>query len=374
MHTQGITEIWKGKEMPTRLTLRRWIVALGSMVAVFGVPAAVAAHGIAFTARGASLQRHSLATGRTTTVGSIGTEVAALAFAPDGQLWGMEEGGRLVRIDAATGAGTQLADPFGPTSGFAVSDVTFDLDGVLWVVGLEGEAAVLYEVDVMAGSATLIGELAEPVTAIADFDGVLYGLADLQLYIVDRTSGGLIPATDAFFADASAMDLSPAGDLWLLSTIPGDPPIDFLAGFELEFGEEVAPPVEISTGSRGLAIEPGGSCVPSATEMCLLDRFRVEVTWRNFRGVTGPGRVVPETSDRSGIFSFFNPDNWELLVKALDGCDANGHYWFFAAQATNVEYTLVVTDTESGLTKPYLNPLGVTPQPVTDTTAFETCP
>ncbi|MCP4664167.1 MAG: hypothetical protein GY856_52960, partial [bacterium] len=103
-------------------------------------------------------------------------------------------------------------------------------------------------------------------------------------------------------------------------------------------------------------------------------RFRVEVSWRNFQGGTGSGRVVPFGSADSGLFWFFDTANWEMLVKILDGCAVNDHYWVFAAATTNVEYTLRVTDTETGRGQSYFNPLGVSSSAITAATAFDTCP
>jgi len=104
------------------------------------------------------------------------------------------------------------------------------------------------------------------------------------------------------------------------------------------------------------------------------DRFCVEVAWRDFQGNTGAGRVVPFGSDDSGLFWFFAPDNWEMLVKVLDGCGVNDRYWVFAAATTNVEYTLRVTDTANGVLEEYFNPLGTASPAITDTGAFATCP
>ncbi|MCP3960309.1 MAG: hypothetical protein GY719_20900 [bacterium] len=123
-------------------------------------------------------------------------------------------------------------------------------------------------------------------------------------------------------------------------------------------------------------------CVPSQTVLCLGedDRFRVETTWENFFGETGTASEVSipraglAKSDDSGLFYFFSQDNWELLVKVLDGCAINENYWVFAAATTDVEYTLTVTDTLSDQVKTYTNPLGQAADAVTDTAAFATCP
>ena len=105
-------------------------------------------------------------------------------------------------------------------------------------------------------------------------------------------------------------------------------------------------------------------------------RFRVTVTWGSTGDNIVGGPVIPldlPPSD-SGFFYFFSPDNWEMLVKVLDGASINNRFWVFSAATTNVEYTLRVTDTETGQTKSYENPLGHCAPAVTDTSAFATCP
>lgn len=119
----------------------------------------------------------------------------------------------------------------------------------------------------------------------------------------------------------------------------------------------------------------GSVCIESETVTCLnQNRFRVEVGWTDFTGNTGPGRVAPCGADDSGIFWFFAPDNWEMLVKVIDACTLNDRFWVFSAATTNVGYTLTVTDTHTGARKTYTNRLGVASPAVTDTSAFATCP
>lgn len=129
------------------------------------------------------------------------------------------------------------------------------------------------------------------------------------------------------------------------------------------------------SGGGGPPPPPPSSCAPGATTMCLNnDRFQVEVDWRDFNGNTGSGNVVPVASDDSGLFWFFSPDNWEMLIKVLDGCSITDHFWVFAAATTNVEYTIRVTDTETSLSKTYFNPLGNSASAITDTSALPVCP
>jgi hypothetical protein len=115
-------------------------------------------------------------------------------------------------------------------------------------------------------------------------------------------------------------------------------------------------------------------CVAGATTLCLnRGRFRAEVSW-DAGGTSGPGQVVPGAAADSGLFWFFGPDNWELLVKVIDGCALNGNYWVFSSATTDVHYVLTVTDTATGQVARYENPAGKAAAAVTDTSAFPSCP
>ncbi|MEM9556199.1 MAG: hypothetical protein AAGC60_18215 [Acidobacteriota bacterium] len=104
------------------------------------------------------------------------------------------------------------------------------------------------------------------------------------------------------------------------------------------------------------------------------ERFLVALAWRDFDGNSGVGKPVPGPTPDSTLFTFFGTDNWEVLVKVLDGCALNDHFWVFAAAATDVEYTLTVTDTFTGTVRNYSNPLGTASPAINDTGAFDTCP
>ena len=58
------------------------------------------------------------------------------------------------------------------------------------------------------------------------------------------------------------------------------------------------------------------------------------------------------------------------MVKVLDGCALNGHYWVFASASTDVEFRLEVTDAQTNSTRTYVNPLGQTAQAIADINAF----
>lgn len=102
-------------------------------------------------------------------------------------------------------------------------------------------------------------------------------------------------------------------------------------------------------------------------------RFKVEATFRDPRTrVLAPAEPKPLTDD-TGLFWFFDDSNLELVVKTLDACEVNGHFWVFAAGLTDVETEITVTDTVSGSWKTYRNPPRTAFLPIQDTRAFD-CP
>jgi ELWxxDGT repeat protein len=102
----------------------------------------------------------------------------------------------------------------------------------------------------------------------------------------------------------------------------------------------------------------GPPCQPSATALCLAGgRFEVKASWRDFTGRTGSGHAAPLSAD-TGTFWFFDPANVETILKVLDGTTLNDHFWVFYGALSNVEYTLTVTDTRTGLARRYFNPSG----------------
>lgn len=94
------------------------------------------------------------------------------------------------------------------------------------------------------------------------------------------------------------------------------------------------------------------------------------MSWQDFQGGTGEGRAVLFGSDDSGLLWFFDDQNWELLVKVIDGCPVNGNVWVFFAATTDVQFDVRVRDTESGRSESWSNPQNHPADAVTDTGAF----
>ncbi len=121
----------------------------------------------------------------------------------------------------------------------------------------------------------------------------------------------------------------------------------------------------------GLTVPPGG-CWNSSSQACLGDRFVVTAEWATSTD-SGKAQLAPAFSEDTGIFSFFSSENWELMVKVLDGCGVNNNYWVFLAASTDVEYTVTVRDSLTGEVATYTNPLGNAAPATTDVTALPVC-
>lgn len=114
-------------------------------------------------------------------------------------------------------------------------------------------------------------------------------------------------------------------------------------------------------------------CFAGPRGLCLSDRFQVNATWEDFDGNEGPATAAALASD-SGTFYFFGPENVELLVKVIDGCDFNDRHWVFASGLTNLGVELSVEDTWTGEIVTYSNTAGDDFAPILDNQAFATCP
>jgi hypothetical protein len=114
----------------------------------------------------------------------------------------------------------------------------------------------------------------------------------------------------------------------------------------------------------------------TSTSLCLDNRFSVTALYRT--GPPGsaesPAHTAGCSNPGSGLFWFFAPDNWEVMVKTVDGCGLNSRHWLFTAATTNVSYRLTVYDIHAGAQKIYFNYPGPPAPAVTDVNAFTTCP
>ena len=83
-------------------------------------------------------------------------------------------------------------------------------------------------------------------------------------------------------------------------------------------------------------------------------RFRVEAEYGTADGQRKPALIREAYLGDSGtLFYFYSWENPELLVKVLDGCGINGHYWVFGSAATDREYVVRVSDLRDGAVQQY---------------------
>jgi hypothetical protein len=82
----------------------------------------------------------------------------------------------------------------------------------------------------------------------------------------------------------------------------------------------------------------------------------VEAAWK-IPGQSGVAKAVRLTGD-TGYLWFFDAANVEVVLKVLDARPVNGKFWIFAGALSDVEYTITVTDTDTGKVKTYTNPKG----------------
>jgi hypothetical protein len=119
-----------------------------------------------------------------------------------------------------------------------------------------------------------------------------------------------------------------------------------------------------------------GTCtdIIDETEACIgpEGRFRIRLRWTS-PTTGGFAKVAPFSTPESALLYFFTPNNWEMLIKVLDTCSFDTHFWLFFSAGTNVGFDLTVEDTVTGEEKVYSNALGNPAQPVQDTRAFP-CP
>jgi ELWxxDGT repeat protein len=223
--------------------------------------------------------------------------------------------------------------------------------GKLWLIaddGIHGDE--LWTSDGTAAGTSLLRDLnpgpagssLSALTAVGDrmFFTASDGTHGLELWQSDGTGAGT----------RMVQDIAPLG-------LSSKPSYLTALGDQLYFSANDGP-----TGRElwSLPLSGPGGCQPSGTALCLGGRYRVEARWRDFAGNAGEGHAVPLTAKpgTTGTFWFFDPANVEAIVKILDGNAVNGHVWVFYGALSNVEYTLTVTDTQTGLTRQYFNPSG----------------
>ena len=126
----------------------------------------------------------------------------------------------------------------------------------------------------------------------------------------------------------------------------------------LDFEDPRLPPMNQAPSN---CPEPGNTI----NNTCLqFGRFEVEAHWADNLPVKQIG-----ISESSVLGYYFDPDNLEMMVKVLDGCSINGHYWVFFAAMTDQKFQVDVRDYQNR-TRLHWEHLGGAPTTVNHTQAF----
>ncbi len=281
------------------------------------------------------------------TIPTTSAKLAGLTAGPDGNVWFTEEWGNKIGRITSSGDVTEFDVP---TPGAAPMGIAAGPDGNLWFTENARNAPKVGRIT-PSGQFTEFRVSGGSSTALAGPDGAMWFLGLDAILRRVTTSGAVTEYPSGLSPRPNDFALSPEGSLWF--TI-GD-------GF-------------LYAGRIARMTLDTSACVADADTLCLNSgRFRVKADWAAKDGSTGHGRGVNLTAN-SGYFWFFDAANVEMVVKVLDGCEANKHEWVFAAGLTNVQVTTTVTDTYSGLTSTYSSTQGTPFAPVQDTAAFAGCP
>ena len=86
------------------------------------------------------------------------------------------------------------------------------------------------------------------------------------------------------------------------------------------------------------------------------DKFKGEIDWSIPGNGTGRGTVGVQT-ETSGAFWFLDQSDFNVYLQIIDGRTINGHYWLAYTSLTGADYTMTLTNNETGLQRRYHNPL-----------------
>lgn len=216
----------------TLRALTRWLL----FPCLLALPGAAAAELVAYGSGLRDLYRINLDAGVSTRVGAYTqapivppevVDVEGLAFAPDGQLYGVADGlNALYRINPSTGRATRI----GPLTGLPANPggydfgLTFTADGRLWLSS--DTTTQLWEVNPATGAVRLVGNLGVMISGLAARGNEVFGIGvtdtassprDQGLWRIDveTATATLVGRFDEPFPVVDAgLDFDTLGRLW----------------------------------------------------------------------------------------------------------------------------------------------------------------
>ncbi|HEX6085477.1 MAG TPA: hypothetical protein VF266_13190 [Thermoanaerobaculia bacterium] len=156
-----------------------------------------------------------------------------------------------------------------------------------------------------------------------------------------------------------------------MGTAPrGSITVSFTADVTGQYEFYVGPNAPAQTGAYTLTLTCSNAqptCTPAATVACLNDgRFRVSIAFVNqFANPPQPGNFLAKKLREGSqnpdvaIFGISAPEAIEVVVRIQDARPFGlNRFDVYYGGLTDLEYTVTVTDTQSGVTKTYRNPPG----------------
>lgn len=297
---------------------------------------------------------------------------------PDGALW-FTRGDAIGRI---TTEGAFLEFPI--PGGRGPRDIATGPDGNLWFTEYSGNrigrltpAGVLTEFPIPR-------PMSQPAAIAAGPDGHLWFTEEQSGYLGRISTQGVITEFAATEGPLRGIAAGSDGNVWFTSparnSIGRMTPFGQLTLFQIPtpssfpLGITSGPDgniwfTEVAAWQIGNVDLRGATCSMAQFAACLGNRFEVAIEWRvPSQGTVGAGAALPLTAD-TAAFWFFSNNNIEVVVKVLDGRTVNGSFWVFYGALSDVEYTITVTDTQTGRVKTYFNPAGQLAS-IADTAAF----
>jgi hypothetical protein len=114
--------------------------------------------------------------------------------------------------------------------------------------------------------------------------------------------------------------------------------------------------------------------IPLEKQVWLHDRFVVAIDSVSNHAGDGIATPVRFGSKDSAFFWFYNDTNFEVLIKVLNACQINHHWWIFFAGTTNQAHRVLVGDTTTGQVHSFTRVLGPPSPAETLTVTSFPCP
>jgi photosystem II stability/assembly factor-like uncharacterized protein len=209
--------------------------------------------------------------------------------------------------------------------------------------------------EILVGAGYGSGNIYKSVDGGASWQKKLADIGFVKSFVRDPRDPRVIYAGSEGFGVLSSTD---GGETW--SDFTGS--ISYPLVYSLALTSDDPPLLIAGSYGSGLywtRLTQGEPCSSDDTSLCLLNsRFRVTAQYTDYSGTSGTGKAVPLTPD-TGYFWFFNSANVESVVKMVSFCGSGSNdVAVYAGGLTDIDVTLHVTDTRTGTTQDYHNPLG----------------